>query len=303
LRGVKLYHSHQDKGTNRPIFAGIEEVDDEYVVRYNKCRLESTYDPDQIPIIEELNVKEEVEVEMTKHHKRPKMDFTPMEWQSNLKKRYKHIKQPLFRDSTYRTPKSRFDTDGVQEDEDSDEKIHLIRAAPFARYVNNGATAYQVHIRPIDKLQAESSEAIRNASTSSEPKQKEPNPGETEEELFKKIVPECYHNFADVFSEQEAKTLPPHQDYDLKIETEDNKDPLLGKIYPMSATELKALKDYIDEMMGKGFICNSSSPLGAPVLFVKKKNGSLRLCVDYRGLNKVTIKNCYPLPLSGDLMD
>ena len=71
----------------------------------------------------------------------------------------------------------------------------------------------------------------------------------------------------------------------------------------MSQVELDALKGYIDKMLGKGFIQTSNLPIGAPVLFVKKKNGTLRLCVDYRALNKITIKNWYPLPLSGDLMD
>ncbi|KAG6869752.1 hypothetical protein C0992_002113, partial [Termitomyces sp. T32_za158] len=59
----------------------------------------------------------------------------------------------------------------------------------------------------------------------------------------------------------------------------------------MSEVELRALKDHLDEMLGKGFIRPSISAAGAPVLFVKKKDGSLRLCVDYRGLNKVTKKN------------
>ena len=79
--------------------------------------------------------------------------------------------------------------------------------------------------------------------------------------------------------------------------------PNIGKLYNMSGPELKVLKDYIDDMLGKGFICASSSPAGAPVLFVKKKDGSLQLCVDYRALNKLTIKNWYPLPLIGTLVD
>jgi len=61
--------------------------------------------------------------------------------------------------------------------------------------------------------------------------------------------------------------------------------------------ELQALRQWIDENLSKGFIRASSSPAGAPILFVKKKDGSLRLCVDYRGLNEGTIKNRYPLPL------
>jgi hypothetical protein len=71
----------------------------------------------------------------------------------------------------------------------------------------------------------------------------------------------------------------------------------------MSTNELEALKSYIDEMLGKGFIQSSNSPAGAPVLFVKKKNGTLRLCIDYQALNQITIKNRYPLPLAGDLID
>ena len=79
--------------------------------------------------------------------------------------------------------------------------------------------------------------------------------------------------------------------------------PPIGKLYNMSEKELKSLKEYIDEMLGKGFIRSSSSPAGAPVLFAKKKDGTLQLCVDYRALNKITKKNRYPLPLIGTLVD
>jgi hypothetical protein len=65
----------------------------------------------------------------------------------------------------------------------------------------------------------------------------------------------------------------------------------------MSRAELEALKKYLEENLNKNFIRHSSSPAGAPVLFVKKADGSLRLCVDYRGLNEITVKNRYPLPL------
>jgi hypothetical protein len=71
----------------------------------------------------------------------------------------------------------------------------------------------------------------------------------------------------------------------------------------MSQEELKALKEYIEENMMKGFIQASSSPAGAPVLFVKKADGSLRLYVDYRKLNEETIKNQYPLPLIRKTLD
>src|ERR1700719_405650 len=71
----------------------------------------------------------------------------------------------------------------------------------------------------------------------------------------------------------------------------------------MSEVELKMLKDYLDNMLEKGFIRPSKSPAGAPVLFVKKKDGGLRLCVDYRGLNKITRKNRYPIPRIETLVD
>ena len=71
----------------------------------------------------------------------------------------------------------------------------------------------------------------------------------------------------------------------------------------MAPTELKELKDQLQELLDKGFIRPSVSPWGAPVLFVKKKNGSMRLCIDYRELNKVTVRNKYPLPRIDDLFD
>ena len=79
--------------------------------------------------------------------------------------------------------------------------------------------------------------------------------------------------------------------------------PPFGPVYPLSQTELDVLKKYIDDNLRKGFIRHSQSPAGAPILFVKKPDGSLRLCVDYRGLNNITIKNKYPLPLIGELLD
>ena len=73
--------------------------------------------------------------------------------------------------------------------------------------------------------------------------------------------------------------------------------------YRKAPTELKELKVQLQELLDKKFIRPSTSPWGAPVLFVKKKDGSLRLCIDYRELNKVTVKNKYPLPRIDDLLD
>ena len=71
----------------------------------------------------------------------------------------------------------------------------------------------------------------------------------------------------------------------------------------MAPAELRELKDKLQELLGKNFIRPSASPWGAPVLFVKKKDGSFRMCIDYRQLNKVTIKNKYIIPCIDDLFD
>src|SRR6202021_2579006 len=118
-----------------------------------------------------------------------------------------------------------------------------------------------------------------------------------------KLIPPEFHDFADVFSKKEAQKLPEHRPYDLRIELEEGKTPPFGTVYNLSPAELKVLKEYIDDNLAKGFIRHSRSPAGAPILFVKKKDGSLRLCVDYRGINNITVKNRYPLPLASELID
>ena len=117
------------------------------------------------------------------------------------------------------------------------------------------------------------------------------------------VITQYYTDFLDVFSEKESNTLPLHGPHDHQIPLVDGKAPPFGPIYPLSRTELQVLSDYLKENLEKGFIRPSSSPAGAPILFVKKKDGSLRLCVDYRGINKITIKNRYPLPLINELLD
>ena len=116
-------------------------------------------------------------------------------------------------------------------------------------------------------------------------------------------VPQEYHDFADVFSKAKATTLTPHREYDLRINLEEGASPLLGTVYSLSQTELEALRTFIDEHLSYGFIRQSTSAHRAPVLFVRKKDGSLRLCVDYQGLNKLTKKDRYPLPLISGLLD
>ncbi|XP_071925131.1 transposon Tf2-1 polyprotein [Coffea arabica] len=108
--------------------------------------------------------------------------------------------------------------------------------------------------------------------------------------------------FSDVFPE-ELKTLPPDREVEFKIDLVPGTAPISKTPYRMAPAELKELKIQLQDLLEKGFVKESDSPWGAPVLFVKKKDGSLRLCIDYRGLNEVTIKNKYPLPLIDSLFD
>ena len=101
----------------------------------------------------------------------------------------------------------------------------------------------------------------------------------------------------------EATHFPDSAKVEHSIVVEEGKDVPYGPIYRLSAVELKALRDYLDSSLSKGWIQSSESPAGAPILFTPKKDGSLRLCVDYRGLNKVTVKNRYPLPLISEILD
>ncbi|KAL0345884.1 UNVERIFIED_CONTAM: Retrovirus-related Pol polyprotein from transposon.6 [Sesamum radiatum] len=97
--------------------------------------------------------------------------------------------------------------------------------------------------------------------------------------------------------------LPPHREVDFAIKTLLGVAPISIAPYRMALVELQELKKQIGELLEKRFIRPSTSPWGAPMLFVKKKDGSMRLCVDYRQLNRVTVKNKYPLLRIDDLLD
>jgi len=115
-------------------------------------------------------------------------------------------------------------------------------------------------------------------------------------------IPEEYYKYTDVFSKTKAETFAPHCPYNLQIDLEKDSYPLVGTIYFLSQFEQKTLKEFIDENLNNRFICSTSSPHRVPVLFVKKKDSSLRLCVDFPRLNRITKKDQYPLPLISDLL-
>ncbi len=110
-------------------------------------------------------------------------------------------------------------------------------------------------------------------------------------------VPTEYLDLKEVFSKSRAASLPPHRPYDCAIELLPGTSPPKGKLYSLSVPEREAMKKYISDSLASGFIRPSSSPAGAGFFFVGKKDGSLRPCIDYRGLNSITVKNTYPLPL------
>jgi hypothetical protein len=108
--------------------------------------------------------------------------------------------------------------------------------------------------------------------------------------------------YLDVFPD-ELPGMPPDGDVEFVIELQPGTAPISKRPYRMPPKELAELKNQLQELLDKGYICPSSSPWGCPTLFVKKKDGSLRLCVDYRPLNAVTVKNKYPLPRIDILFD
>ncbi|KAM5353667.1 hypothetical protein ACJ41O_000317 [Fusarium nematophilum] len=123
-----------------------------------------------------------------------------------------------------------------------------------------------------------------------------------EEERLKNIPPQ-YRIYEKLFREELETGLPEHTHYDLEIEFIDGKQPGFSKLYPLNEAQLPVLKQYIEENIRKGYIRESKSSVGYPVMFVPKKNGKLRLCVDFRLLNEITVKDRTPLPLIGELKD
>lgn len=116
-------------------------------------------------------------------------------------------------------------------------------------------------------------------------------------------LPEEYWPWASVFSEEEISKLPKHTKYDHEINLVPGATAPFGPIYPLSEKELEVLRDYLKTNRESGKVRRSTSSAGAPIIFIPKKDGSLRLCVDYRGLNKVTIKDRTPLPLMTELRE
>ena len=115
-------------------------------------------------------------------------------------------------------------------------------------------------------------------------------------------LPQIVCEYEDVFPD-ELPGLPLQRDVDFYIELHPGTSSTSMTPHRIALVELQELRVQIQELLGKGLIRPSTSPWGAPVLFLKKKDKTLRLCIDYRQLNRVTIKNRYPLPMIDDLFD
>ena len=117
-------------------------------------------------------------------------------------------------------------------------------------------------------------------------------------------VPKEYHDLLPAFEKREKTSLPPDRPgIDLEINMEEGKGLPDQKIYLLGAEELETVQEYIRKNKARGWIREAFTDGGSPIMFVKKKDGSLRLCVDYRALNEVTKKDRYPLPLIGEALD
>jgi len=116
-------------------------------------------------------------------------------------------------------------------------------------------------------------------------------------------LPKPYCQYKELFEEKKAKVLAPRRTSDHAITRKEGAEHPWGPIYPMSAHQLNELDNYLKKMISEGKIADGASPYGAPILFVPKRDGCLRLCVDYRNLNKLTILNKYLLPLMDELRD
>ncbi|OAQ63783.1 pol protein [Purpureocillium lilacinum] len=168
----------------------------------------------------------------------------------------------------------------------------LERGNKGGRNIKVQITEKRVNSKKRDTPSNESKEALRIYVIT-----KEPKPVRSER------IPEEYRQYGKLFSDELETGLPEHSRWDHEIRLEPGSKPRIHKIYPLNEEKTKALKEYLAENLKKGYIRPSTSPAGFPILFVPKKNGKLRMCVDYRQLNNITIKNRYPLPLITELQD
>jgi len=128
--------------------------------------------------------------------------------------------------------------------------------------------------------------------------------GSTRQEVVQlEGLPKLYWQYKELFENEKAEMLAPRRTFDRAIDLKDGATPPWGPIYPMSAYQLEELNKYLQKILAEGKIVYSKSPAGAPILFVPKPDGRLRLCVNYCQLNKLSKLNKYPQPLMTELRE
>ena len=151
--------------------------------------------------------------------------------------------------------------------------ISLIGTTAFKKLIDVGEDVFTLHFQlftsPTAHLQAVGNNLALTTALHAEPLPTDEN------ELITKVIPPEYHDFFDVFSHEEVKLTPPHRPYAHTIDLENDQMPPHSHIYLLSGIKLSTLREFLDDILGKGFIRSSSSPGGAPVLFAKKKDGTL----------------------------
>ena len=177
-------------------------------------------------------------------------------------------------------------------DHSASPELNLISERQLKKLVKNDS-AEEVFLMFLRQLEPPSDQFLGSLAKS-----------EVEKSSVSLHIQKVLDQFADVFPAELPEGLPPKRvGVDHKIELVPGSLPPFRQPYRMSPGELDELKKQLDELISKGFIRPSKSSFGAPVLFVKKKDGSVRMCIDYRDLNKLTVKNKYPLPRIDELLD
>ena len=178
-----------------------------------------------------------------------------------------------------------------------DDGASLLTALQLKRALKQGAPAYLAVVREASEEPTATTGGSAAADTT------------MQEKLINGAIPELQSSLRTLFQRYSRilgpmpNRLPPKRDVDHEIDLEPGAKPPYLPIYHLSPKELEEVQRQITDLLEKGFIQPSKSPFGAPIIFVPKKNGKLRMCVDYRALNKLTVKNRYPLPRIDELMD
>ena len=184
----------------------------------------------------------------------------------------------------------------VEEDEDEDSGQGPEVSAHNPDELEEGDRVFMTTIRDPPEL-------IRASATTSQRLSEAFAKNSAGPKAFQDSVPAAFHDFEDVFSKESFDALPDRKQWDHAIEIETGAKVSSTKVYPLSPNEQAELDTFIEENLASGRIRPSKSPMAAPVFFIKKKDGSLRLVQDYRALNAKTVKNVYPLPLISDLIN